>query len=171
MRLILECTNLSGRSAVDVKMVGGVWVVLVGLASRKLERNGPSTDSVALAGAAATITSDALMNPFDGKSYPSKQDSVLIPCASHQATNANPQFTSSHRHVVRQISLSCGRIDGFLRLLSDHHHHDGPIYRGPVLSIRIFKRCHQPRRRIQSDDACNGWRYRWRYRRRRHHPS
>lgn len=53
-----------------VKMAGGVSA---GPVRSSIEKIGmmERADNAALAGAAATITSDALMNPFDGMSLPS----------------------------------------------------------------------------------------------------
>jgi hypothetical protein len=87
----------------------------------------------ALAGAAATVTSDALMNPFDGVSYVVQGQRKLT--GSHQATYANPQFPSPYSHGVCSISLPRRRSRCILRLVPYDHHHDCPIYRCSIFSL------------------------------------
>jgi hypothetical protein len=113
---------------------GGVLVGPVSLSYAVFE-TGKRLMWVALAGAAATVTSDALMNPFDGESFVVQKQRKLT--GSHQATYANPQFAPSHSHGLCPVRLPRRRSGRILRLLPDYHHHDRPVHCGPILSIRI----------------------------------
>jgi hypothetical protein len=57
---------------------------------------------IALAGAAATISSDALMNPFDGESGYTAPYRVAggLSDASDQATDADQELALPQRHTM-----------------------------------------------------------------------
>lgn len=92
---------------------------------------------LALAGAAATVSSDALMNPFDGTSPLPVSPNLLKRADSHQTTHANPQLTSSNRLLLRSIRLRRRGSQRILRLLPDHTHNERPFHRCPILRLRI----------------------------------
>src|SRR6266851_6876148 len=95
---------------------------------------------LALAGASATIASDALMNPFDGK--PISPASPHPPMVSRlnprsgKTTNADAPIRISLHYHLRKDRFSKRRDIRFLRLVPDDAHHDRALHRRPIHRIR-----------------------------------
>lgn len=91
---------------------------------------------IALSGACATISSDALMNPFDGRDFIlSSVKSVLTLLHSDQATNASPWISLSLNISMRSFPLPDRRSLRFLRLLSYHTLHDHSLYSHTIYGL------------------------------------
>ena len=97
----------------------------------------------ALGGAAATIASDALMNPFDGKHAPWRVSVVqgaspltltrlATVSTSRQAANAAPELVLQDRFPSIPVGVPHRGNLGLLRLVSDHARHDDPLHRRSV---------------------------------------
>ena len=92
----------------------------------------------ALAGASATVASDALMNPFDGMYFfPEKDTFVLMQDNSNQAADASAQFRIPFRFHLCQDSSSKGRLVSVLRVISNNTHNECTIHRRTVYRLRI----------------------------------
>ena len=110
---------------------------------------------LALAGASATIASDALMNPFDGEHSRFLQPSPTQPrvAYSHQTTDAGTPIRIPfclHRHPRR---LSHRRPRRVLRVLSDDANHVRPVHGRAVHSVRAYKKGAKSQGRVLARDA------------------
>lgn len=137
---------------------------------RSVQHNAPPlwlTLLLATSGAAATIASDAFMNPFDGRSFifvPTV--AVLLILGSHQAAHADPKLQQDVQvdDGLRALCLSKRGPVCLLRLLPDNPVHDSAIYRFTIPGIRIDIYQHEPRQAVRSLDALHGRCCRWRFR-------
>ncbi len=112
----------------------------------------------ALSGACATISSDALMNPFDGKRlYPSCSKFNLTLVSSYQATNAGPWINLPLDISLRTVPLSYRRANRFLRFLSYHLMHDHSLYCHTVHGVRVAIEVYESSKRVRSIHALYGW--------------
>ena len=82
----------------------------------------------AASGAAATIASDALMNPFDGKEELSQYATSQLMSNSHQTTNAGPRLDAQDDSSVREITLPKRGTNSFLRILPYYTLHDCSVH-------------------------------------------
>jgi len=96
---------------------------------------------LALAGASATIASDALMNPFDGElispaSPPHPPMVSRLNPRSGKTANADAPIRISLHFHLRKDRFSKRRDIRFLRLVPDDAHHDRALHRRPIHRIR-----------------------------------
>ena len=90
----------------------------------------------AASGAAATITSDALMNPFDGTSNPLViTRSKFQRLSSHQTTHAAAWFDIQIHRALCPDSVPTGGIDGILCLVSYNALYDSSIHGSAVHGV------------------------------------
>jgi hypothetical protein len=98
----------------------------------------------AASGAAATIASDALMNPFDGENRRSICRSLPLTRNSDQTANASPRFDILINIHLRTISLQSRRPDSILRLVPYDTMHDRPFHCLPIYGLRVAVQSHEP---------------------------
>ena len=88
-------------------------------------------------GASATIVSDALMNPFDGKSNSPNEAKVSADgLSSHQAADASTRVPSHIYLAVFENRIPHRGHSCLLRLLSDYDQHDRTVYGST--SVRLW---------------------------------
>jgi len=102
-------------------------------------------DVLAVAGASATIASDALMNPFDGAvdSPPFPMPHGRLNPRSGEATDADAPIRISLHFHLRKDRFTKRRDIGFLRLVPDDAHYDRALHRRPIHRIRIREETHE----------------------------
>jgi hypothetical protein len=112
-------------------------------------------------GAAATIASDALMNPFDGMRRLSGHGARRLTSGSHQTTHASTWLDSQNNLTMREVTVPKRRALGILRVIPDHSLHDCPVHGDTVHGIRLAVENHEPEEGVRSDRTLRGWRARW----------
>ena len=103
-----------------------------------------------MAGASATIASDALMNPFDGElpvtraTFPNPSH----PNYSHQATHAGAWLHIPVTDTLRGFDLARRRSSSILCLLPDDTMHDRPFHSDTVHGVRVNVKGYEPAERV-----------------------
>lgn len=91
------------------------------------------------AGALATVTSDALMNPFDGTNrfatFPSVRTRLISTSHSREAADAGSRIRVPDRRRNFPQRVPRRRPGRLLRLVSDYPYYDCPVHGRPVLDI------------------------------------
>lgn len=114
--------------------------------------------AAASSGAAATVASDALMNPFDGNRE-TQTSHTLLTSSSRQTTNASPWLHLHLDSALRSFSLPQRGTGRILRIVSDDSMHDRALHRYTVYGLRVIIESHESQERVQSNVALCGWRF------------
>lgn len=89
---------------------------------------------------------------------------------SDQTADADERITLPNSPSMRQNRLRKRRSRRILRVIPYHLDHVGPLYRGPVLGVRVAQDAPEPRRKLFALDALYQWRIGWWCRCCRHDP-
>ena len=134
-----------------------------GVCSTTLYLAGIRADAaVVLSGGSATIASDALMNPFDGRDSFISTFTLSNCTYSHKTANASPRLYIPLCLPLPPYGLQNGGPPGFLRLISNYDNHDCSLHSFTVHGLRESLRAHESYKRLQSEYPYSRWRLgRW----------
>lgn len=108
----------------------------------------------AIAGAAATIASDALMNPFDGAlSHKTDNFKLISRNFSCKATNANTWLRVSFCLQMCSLGIQERRDRSFLRVIPNYTHDNRSLHRGTIHRLRAREANSESAERILSIDT------------------